>query len=81
MRVIKKVTFFWNRDKYEGFTKIVRVNLESPDIEIVRDLIIGFMKDSYDIEGLVFYDNSFKNEYDGIITDFKVEKLDIVDLT
>ena len=75
MIVLKKVTFYWNHDRYEAYSKIVRVDSEMSNKEIV--------KSSESTKDRVFYEDHFKNNYDGIITDFEVKFLEpeIIDLT
>ncbi len=79
MKVLKKVTFYWNQDHYEGFSKNVNVFTEMSDTEIVKNVVVISLDE--DLKDLDFGVDSFYNKKTDIITDFKVEELDIIDLT
>ena len=82
MKVLKKVTFYYNRDRYEGFSKVVKVEEKMSNVTIVTDLIYSFNDSTrYNLDMIKVSDNSFYNSFDDIITDFEIELLDIIDLT
>jgi len=78
---LKKVTFYYNRDRYEAFSKIVRVDSKMSNKDIVKNILVDIFPWEEERENIDISDNFFYNAFDGITTDYKVEKLKIIDLT
>ena len=81
MLKLKKITFYYNRNRYEGFSRIVRIDtIENLSNTEIVEKVLGSVSAPADIEELHFSDNSFYNSFDGIVTDFEIEDLQIIDL-
>ena len=78
MTELKKVILFFNRNKYDGFSEIIKVDSEVSNVDIVKSLV-KISSESFD--DIYFNETSFFNSSDGFVTDFKVESLKIIDLT
>jgi len=79
MEVMKKVTFYYNRDLYEGSSEIVKVDDDMKDIDIVKNIISEITKTPK--KHIDFFEGYFIDGFDGVIYSFDIKYLHVIDLT